>query len=259
MVDLNKIAESLWEAEENYKPIEQITKTYPDLSLDDAYKIQIINVKRRVSDKNPVTGKKIGLTSLAMQKSLGVDTPDFGFLYKSMEVQNGVVYKNQILQPRVEGELVFCLNKDLTGDEDDIDSIIEATEYCCPAFEIVGSRIKDWKLTLPDTVADNASCGMYMLADSVRIDPNKVDLRQVNMSLYKNGELMNQGKGDAVLGHPAKAVLWLSKIMAKYGVKLKKGDIILSGALTAAIPAEPGDSFVCDFEEFGKIKVDFEK
>ncbi|WP_425539683.1 2-keto-4-pentenoate hydratase [Microaceticoccus formicicus] len=256
MVDHRKIASELYNAELENVPIEQITKVYENLSIDDAYKIQIINIEKKISEGKKITGKKIGLTSKAMQESLGVDTPDFGFLYDSMEVLNGVIPKGAILQPRVEGELALILKRDL-GDEGTIEEVWEATEYVVPAIEIVGSRIKDWKLTIVDTIADNASCGMYLLSD-VKIDPRVTDLRDIQMKLYKNEELINSGYGSAVLDNPANAVLWLAKSLRKYGVNLNKGDIVLAGALSAAIPAVSGDCFVCDFGEFGRLEVDFE-
>ena len=251
-----EIADKLYEAEKNNEPIEQITKTYEGLSLDDAYDIQLINLDKKLKEGKIITGKKIGLTSKAMQESLGVDSPDFGILYDSMEIKNNIVKKGEILQPRVEGELAFVLKEDLK-DGATLEDVYEATNYVIPALEIVGSRIKDWKLTLIDTVSDNASCGMYLLSD-VKMDPKEVDLKEVEMSLYKNGEKINSGKGSAVLDDPANAVLWLARSLGNYGVTLNKGDVILAGALSAAIPAESGDEFACDYGEFGVLQVVFE-
>lgn len=255
MKNLEKIAAELFEAEEKNAPIDQITKTNEGLDVDDAYAIQNINIQKKLDNGQIITGKKIGLTSKAMQNSLGVDTPDYGFLLDSMEIKDGKVKKEEILQPRVEGELAFILNKDINGDST-YEEIIDATEYVVPALEIVGSRIKDWKLTIVDTVADNASCGMYLLSDK-KIDLKKTDLKKISMSLHKNGEKINEGVGSDVLGDPAKAVMWLAKAMGNYGVSLKKGDVILAGALSAAISAEPGDQFTCDYGEFGKLSVEF--
>lgn len=251
-----EIADKLYEAEKNNEPIEQITKTYEGLSLDDAYDIQLINLDKKLKEGKIIIGKKIGLTSKAMQESLGVDSPDFGILYDSMEIKNNIVKKGEILQPRVEGELAFVLKEDLK-DGATLEDVYEATNYVIPALEIVGSRIKDWKLTLIDTVSDNASCGMYLLSD-LKMDPKEVDLKEVEMSLYKNGEKINSGKGSAVLDDPANAVLWLARSLGNYGVTLNKGDVILAGALSAAIPAESGDEFACDYGEFGVLQVVFE-
>lgn len=251
-----EIAEKLYEADKNNMPIDQISKTYEGLTIDDAYEIQLMNVEKKLAEGNVITGKKIGLTSLAMQESLGVDTPDFGILYDSMEIKNNLVNKKDILQPRVEGELAFILKEDLKGGAS-IEDVYKATDYIVPALEIVGSRIKDWKLTIVDTVADNASCGMYLLSD-IKIDPKEVDLKEIKMTLSKNGEVINSGTGSAVLGEPANAVLWLAKSLGNYGVTLNAGDIILAGALSAAIPAVSGDEFLCDYGDFGRLSVKFE-
>ncbi|NLL62987.1 MAG: 2-keto-4-pentenoate hydratase [Ruminococcaceae bacterium] len=251
-----EIAEILYKAEANNKPIEQISKIYDGLTIDDAYEIQLINIDRKVTEGKIITGKKIGLTSKAMQESLGVDIPDFGILCDSMEVKDNVVKKGQILQPRVEGELAFILKEDLK-DGATIDDIYQATEYVVPALEIVGSRIKDWKVTILDTISDNASSGMYLLSDT-KINPLKTDLKEVELKLYKNGEFINSGKGSAVLGDPVNAVLWLANGLSKYGVALNAGDVILSGALSAAIPALPGDKFLVDYGPLGILEVCFE-
>ena len=254
MIDI--IAKQLRTAQKEYKAIPQITKEYKDLSIDDAYKIQKINIEKALENGDVMTGKKIGLTSLAMQESLGVDQPDYGFLLKSMEVQNNVVPPNTVLQPRVEGELAFVLKKGLDG-QSTIEDGIEATDYVVPAIEVVGSRIADWKLTIVDTVADNASCGMYLLSDH-KINPKEVHLEDIQLTLYKNGEEINSGEGRDVLGHPAKAVVWLAKCLAHYNVTLNAGDVILSGALSAAIPASKGDRFTCDFGAFETVEIIFE-
>lgn len=255
MEKLEKIAKELYDAEINNDPIEPISDRYEDLDIDDAYEIQLINLKRKLDKGAEVTGKKIGLTSKAMQESIGVSTPDFGILYDSMEIKDGVVNMSDILQPRVEGELAFILKEDLK-DNATVEDVYEATDYVALALEIVGTRIKDWNLTIVDTVADNASCGMYLLSDK-KINHKEVDLKEITMDLYKNGEFINSGKGSAVLDDPANAVIWLANSLSNYGVSLNKGDIILAGALSAAVPAEENDEFICDYGEFGKLSVKF--
>lgn len=252
----HEIAHLLYEAETNNEAIEQITETYKGLTIDDAYEIQLINIGKKMAEGKRITGKKIGLTSKAMQESLGVNEPDFGILFDSMEIRGNVVKRGQILQPRVEGELAFILKEDLK-DNSTVEDVYKATNYIMPALEIVGSRIKDWKLTIVDTVADNASCGMYLLSDKV-IDPRKTNIKELELKLYKNGSLINSGKGSAVMGDPANAVLWLAKCLGRYGVSLNRGDIILSGALSAAVPAVPGDKFSVDYGDFGILEVSFE-
>lgn len=253
---LGQIALELDQAAKTGIPIEQISRRYEGLTIDDAYAIQLINRDRALEEGQVITGKKIGLTSLAMQQSLGVDQPDFGFLYRSMEVQGGVIPAGAIMQPRLEGELAFILAKPLRG-QVSVQQVLEATDYVVPAIEIVGSRIKDWKLTIVDTVADNASCGMYLLSDR-RIDPKETDLKEIEMTLSRNDSVVNSGKGAAVLGDPAQAVAWLAYCLDRYGVTLEAGDIVLSGALSAAVPAQPGDRFACDYGPLGVLSVQFE-
>lgn len=254
MKDNQKWADLLWEAEKTNTPVEQLTKQDPSLTLEDAYEIQLINFQRKLDNGEVVTGKKIGLTSAAMQKSLGVDTPDFGILLDSMLVKDGVVKKEDILQPRVEGEIAFVMKEDLSGTVT-AEDVLNATEYITPAIEVVGSRIADWKLSIVDTVADNASCGMYV-ESGIKIDP-KSDIESIHMVLYKNGEKINEGYARDVMGNPANAVVWLAKCLNEYGVTLNKGDFVLAGALTAAIPAAPGDEFKIDFTDIGELEVRF--
>ncbi len=253
---LEAIAEALWCAEKDFMVIDPINVD-GQLSIDDAYVIQSLNNERRVQEGHVVTGKKIGLTSKAMQDSLGVHQPDFGLLFDSMEVKHQRIAAKTILQPRVEGELAFKLRHDL-NDAETIQDVLWATEYVMPAIEIVGSRIRDWRLTIVDTVADNASCGMYLLSER-GFDPLSVDMPSLQLSLYRNQERINHGEGSAVLGHPAQAVLWLAKSLARYNVSLNNGDIILAGAFSAAVPAFEGDHFICDFGECGQLSLFFEE
>ena len=254
---LYDIARALYEAEKNNAPIPQISQMCPGLSIDDAYAIQLINYKRSLQEGKKVIGKKIGLTSLAMQQSLKVNQPDFGFLYNTMEVvSSGVIAKDSILQPRVEGELAFVLKDPLQG-EVSPRQVLDATDYVVPAIEIVGSRIQDWMLTIVDTVADNASCGMYMLGEK-KINPRRVDLKQIHLILRRNGEDINSGYGSAVLGDPLHSVAWLAHCLGRYGITLDKGDVVLSGALSAAVPANSKDIFTCDFGTYGTLTVLFE-
>ncbi|WHY03541.1 fumarylacetoacetate hydrolase family protein [Neobacillus sp. DY30] len=225
--------------------------------LISAFKAASINISRKVMDGQIVVGKKIGLTSFAMQKLLGVDQPDYGHLLDSMEVPNGgTIPMETLFSPKVEGELAFVLKKDLIGPGVTAEDVLDATDYIVPSIEIVDSRITDWKIKLEDTVADNASCGLFILG-SQRFDPNGVDLTKIEMSLYKNGEFMNKGTGTDVLGHPATCVAWLANKLAEYDVTLKTGEIILSGALSAAVAAEKGDVFTAEFHQLGKVEVSF--
>lgn len=247
---------SAWRIGEGVQPL---TTLEPDLTIDEAYQIQLFTVNKAVESGQRLTGKKIGLTSKAMQEMLGVGEPDYGHLLDQMEVENGgTVSFNQVLQPKVEGEIAFILKRDLTGPNVTAIDVLLATDVIVPAIEVVDSRIKDWKITLADTVADNASSGLYVLGGKPK-KVTDVDIKQIGMALYKNGTLQNTGVGAAALGNPVKCVAWLANKLANYGITLKAGEIILSGALSAAIEAKPGDEFTVKFADLGEVSVKFGK
>ena len=255
-IDAHQLSEHLAQAMQT-KGVEQLTKVAPGLTVQEAYLVQLATIEKELGNGKSITGKKIGLTSIAMQQSLGVNEPDYGHLLDSMEIKNGgTVSTDQVLQPRVEGEIAFILKDDLKGPEITAFDVIQATDYIVPAIEIVDSRIKDWKLTLQDTVGDNASSGLYVLGEE-HFDITAIDLRLIGMALYKNGELQNTGTGAACLDNPINAVVWLANKLSEYGISLKKGEVILSGALSAAIPAAQGDSFEMKFNQMGSVKVNF--
>lgn len=239
------------------KGVQPVTNLYPQLSVDDAYQVQLFMIDKEIKKGQKVTGKKIGLTSKVMQELLGVDEPDYGHLLDRMEVRNGgSIPLNQVLQPKVEGEIAFILKKDLVGPGVSVLDVLKSTEAILPALEIVDSRIKDWKITLADTIADNASSGLYVLGEKIK-KVTEIDIKQIGMALYKNGELQNTGVGAAALGNPAKCVAWLANKLAEYNIHLKAGEIILSGALSAAIDAKPGDEFIAKFSQLGEVRVSF--
>jgi 2-keto-4-pentenoate hydratase len=247
----------LLQAEQHKKSVAPLTDLYPDITIQDAYRVQMKSIEQKVKDGHKIVGKKIGLTSLAMQKLLGVDQPDYGHLLDTMDIPYGfTIPMDNLFNPKVEGELAFVLKKDLIGPAVTAEDVLEATEYIIPSIEIVDSRITDWKIKLEDTVADNASCGLFTLGCQ-RFDPNGMDLTKIEMSLYKNGRLMIKGTGADVLGHPARCVAWLANKLAEYDVPLIAGEVILSGALSAAVEAKKGDVFTAEFSELGKVEVSF--
>ncbi|ETA81593.1 2-keto-4-pentenoate hydratase [Youngiibacter fragilis] len=251
-----ELANLLKQAERTCIPVNAISKENPEIEIADAYAVQLLNIGKEVADGRKITGKKIGLTSLAMQNLLGVNRPDFGHLLDTMEVKDEVVDRKKLLQPKVEGELAFVLKKDLAGPGVTSKDVIEATDYVVPSIEIVDSRIANWKINIIDTVADNASSGMYVVGKE-RIDPMETDLLSIKMKLYKNGEYINGGIGSDVLGDPAEAVAWLANTLSEFGVSLKKGEVVLSGAFSAALAAEAGDEFTAVYENIGEVKVKF--
>lgn len=246
-------------AEKTGMGISAPTSEIPDLDVEDAYQIQLETIRRKTQAGLSVSGKKIGLTSKAMQEVLGVDEPDYGHLLDVMKMENdGCISSLRLIQPKVEAEVAFILRKDLHGPNITVEDVIEATDYVVASIEVVDSRVKDWEIKLSDTVADNASSGLYILGDN-KIHLSEIDLPSIQMSLYKNGEFINQGTGEAVLGNPATCVAWLANKLHWFKGSLNAGEVILSGALSAAIEAKPGDRFTADFgEKLGRVSVNFE-
>ncbi|SEK05135.1 2-oxopent-4-enoate/cis-2-oxohex-4-enoate hydratase [Sphingobium sp. AP50] len=228
------------------------------LSIDDAYAISLGILARREAEGEAVIGKKIGVTSKAVQDMLGVDRPDFGFLTDRMWISGDAPYTiaDNLIAPRAEAEIAFILNRDLIGPGVTDDDVLAATEAVCACFEIVDSRIEDWNIQIVDTVADNASCGVFVLGEA-RVDPRTLDLPSLKCEVFKNGRLISEGYGSAVQGSPLTAVAWLANTLGAYGVPLKAGDIILSGSLVPLEPAAPGDIFETRIEKLGNAKVSF--
>lgn len=254
---IKKMAESLIAAEQEKKPIPPLTETDPEISVEDAYQIQLRTIAIKKSAGRIIVGKKIGLTSLAMQVMLGVKEPDYGHILNDMVVMEGEKIKvADLIAPRIEGEIAFLLKENLQGPGVTVSDVLRCSAGIMPALEIIDSRIRDWKIKLADTVADNASSARVVLGGVLSPLPG-LDLRTTGMILEKNGEIVATAAGAAVLGHPAQAVAWLANKLAAYGLSLQKGEIILSGALTAAIPIAAGDFFRADFGALGDVKIKF--
>ncbi len=228
-----------------------------ELSIDDAYRISLALLARREADGERVIGKKIGATSKAVQDMLGVDRPDFGFLTDRMQVSGEAVrIAGQLVAPRAEAEIAFILGQDLVGPGVTDADVLAATETVCCCFEIVDSRIADWDIGIVDTIADNASCGVFVLGDR-RVDPRGLDLPNLRCEVFKNGHKISEGLGSAVQGSPLTAVAWLANTLGAYGVALHAGDIILSGSLVPLAPAVAGDVFVAAMDGLGRAEVRF--
>ncbi len=252
---LKELASALRQAEKTCVPIGPVSKL-ADLTIPDAYAIQLMNINDKLAEGQRITGKKIGLTSLAMQNLLGVNQPDFGHLLDSMAVKNNTIEIKTMVQPKVEGEIVFVLKKDLQGPGITVEDVLDATDYVAAAIEIVDSRVADWKINIIDTVSDNASSGMYVYSDK-HVDPRTIDLKAVTMDLLRNGEKINSGKGTDVLGDPANCVAMLANQLAEFDVTLKAGEVILAGALSAMKAVEAGDVWTASFSELGECSVKF--
>jgi 2-keto-4-pentenoate hydratase len=235
-------------------PVRESLETVPN-----AYAVQQATVRLWLSQGRRIVGRKIGLTSKAVQSQLGVDEPDFGVIFEDMVVENGgVVAAGSVKQPRVEAEIAFVLGSDLDRANISAEDVMAATSYVCPALEICGSRIQKWDIKIADTIADNASAGMIVLGKSagkLKLD----ELPAVQVRLSQNGAVAQEGRGAACLGNPAIAVAWLAETLARFGEGLKAGDIVMSGALAAMLPASPGDRFEADFGSFGSVAVSFAK
>lgn len=254
---IEKFAAQLIEAEQSRVGMDPLTAVDPEITIDEAYYIQLQNIKKKVDEGKKIVGKKIGLTSVVVQKMLGVDEPDYGHLLDSMVVENGgTIDISTMLQPKIEGEIAFILKKDLKGPNVTALDVLQATDYVVPALEIVDSRVQDWKIRLQDTVADNASAGLYVLGGKPTKIEN-IDLELIGMVLMQNGEVANTGVGAAALGNPATCVAWLANRLADYDITLKAGEVILSGALSGMVGAKPGDNFTARFAHLGQVSVNF--
>ncbi|MED1204479.1 2-keto-4-pentenoate hydratase [Heyndrickxia acidicola] len=254
---VENLAEALIEAERSRKSILPLTKSYPALSTDDAYRIQLEVIQKKLNTGRKIIGKKVGLTSKAMQSMLGVTEPDYGHLLDDMTVPDGeIVETGEMISPKIEAEIGFILGEDIKGPNITFLDVLMATEYVTPALEIIDSRIENWDIQLADTVADNGSSAKVVIGGS-RIKVEEVDLRTVGMTLYKNRRLQATGAGAAALGHPAHAIAWLANKLSEFDIPLKAGELILPGALSKAIEVQSGDSISALFGVLGSVTVTF--
>ena len=260
MIDDSTIApaaDELFTAFQKAVPISPLSGRWPDLSIDDAYGIQQRLVGRRVAGGARVVGKKIGVTSQAVMNALGVNQPDFGILLSDMLFQRGAeISMASLIQPKAEGEIAFVLKRDLVGPGLTAVDVLIATEGVMACFEIVDSRIRDWKIKIQDTVADNASCGVFVLSDRL-VPIASANLYSCGMVLERNGQIAGVGAGAASMGSPVNAVVWLANTLGRLGVPLMAGEVILSGALSAMVPVQAGDQLRLEIDGIGDCSVRF--
>lgn len=257
--DIKAAAGLLHHAEATSTWIEPLRRTYEGLDIDEAYAIQQLNIERRIAAGARKIGSKIGLTSAAVQKQLGVDQPDFGILLDDMAYAHDEPVKwSALSQPRIEAEVAFVMGRDVPGDAVTHRELEQAVDHVLPALEIVGSRIRDWDIGIADTIADNASSSAFVLG-SVPHRLADVDLRLCGMVTERRGEIVSLGCGAACMGHPLNALLWLARTMAARGAPLKAGDIVLSGALGPMVPVRPGDTFEAHIQGMGAVRAIFER
>ncbi|WP_040773344.1 2-keto-4-pentenoate hydratase [Nocardia pneumoniae] len=252
-----ELADELERAERDRVAIDPLIARHPGIDVVDAYEIQLINIRRKLDGGARVVGHKVGLSSKAMQQMMGVDEPDYGHLLAEMEVYEDVpVEAGRYLFPRVEVEVGFILGADLPGADCTEEDVLAATVAFAPAIELIDSRIKDWNIGLADTISDNASSAGFVLG-AQRVAPADIDVKAIDAVLTRNGEVVAEGRSDAVLGDPVIAVAWLARKVASFGVRLKAGDIVLPGSCTRAIDARPGDAFHAEFAGLGSVRLQF--
>ena len=259
-MDDNRIrhyGDELYQALIERKAVDPLTDREPAITIEDAYRIQLRMIQRRVDAGETIVGKKIGVTSKVVMDMLKVDQPDFGQMTSGMVFNEGeAIRADTMIAPKAEAEIAFMLKRDLMGPGVTAADVLRATDCVMPCFEIVDSRIKDWKIKIQDTVADNASCGVLTLG-GLRKDPRKIDLALAGMVLDKNGELVSTSTGASVQGSPVNAVAWLANTLGRLGIGLKAGEVILSGSQSPLVPVKAGDSLVCSVGGLGSTSVRF--
>jgi len=254
---IQKLGDALYEALIARQPIAPLTATHPEMTIADAYNVQQRMLARRLEKGERVIGKKIGVTSKPVMNMLGVHQPDFGYLLDGMVYNEGESIEiDGLIQPKAEGEIAFLLKKDLQGPGVTAADVLAATEGVMACFEVVDSRIQDWKIKIQDTVSDNASCGVFVLGDQL-VDLASLDLALCGMVLEKNGEIVVTGAGAASMGHPVNAMVWLANTLGTLGIALKAGDIVLSGAMGAMVPVVKGDNLRMTIGGIGGCSVRF--
>lgn len=250
-------ADALWVAASSRVSVDPVRNIIGAEDVDAAYEVQNLNTEKELSLGRRIVGRKIGLTSLAVQKQLGVDRPDFGVLFDNMIAGEGLpIDPSLLMSPKIEAEIALVLSEDLANGPVTIADVIRATDYVLPALEIVASRIRNWDIRITDTVADNASSGMFVLGGPARRIQD-IDLRSASMEMRRGDEVVSKGSGAACLGHPLNAACWLANELLRRGQMLRKGDIVLTGALGPMVPVNPGDEFVAEIEGLGRVSALF--
>jgi len=251
------IAKRLLEAEDKRVPIDAVTAKYPGITINDAYRIQLKLIEKRKRRGEVVIGKKIGLTSKAMQQVAGINEPDYGHLTDRMVVLEGLPIRiSELIQPMVEAEIAFVLKEDLKGPGVLVSDVIRATEYIMPSLEIIDGRIKRDGRRIEDSISDNAGTGRVVFSGRMSSIAD-VDLRYVGLVFEKNGDVISTAAGAAVLGNPAQAIAWLANKLSEYGVSLNAREVVISGSLIAANKVGPGDNVTATFDRLGSVTAKF--
>jgi 2-oxopent-4-enoate/cis-2-oxohex-4-enoate hydratase len=256
--DIDLYGDELYSALVDLRTVPNLRDRVPGIGIADAYAIQTRMVHRQVDAGQTIVGKKVGATSAAVMAMLGLDQPDFGQLLSGMVYNDGDAIKlDSLIQPRAEGEIAFVLKEDLAGPGVTAVDVLRATDYVVPCFEIVDSRIDNWDIKVVDTIADNASCGAYVLG-SQRTDPLDVDLALVGMTIDVDGELVATGAGAAVKGSPVNSLIWLANTLGALGITCRAGEVILTGSLSIMVWVKGPQTITCEFGGLGSCSVTFE-
>lgn len=252
-----QLADALLQAERTRVPIDQPSVAHPGMDLGDAYRIQQATLAARLSAGETVVGWKVGLTSKAMQQQLGVSEPDYAAVPSGWLVEDGAeIARADLIAPRVEAEIGFLLKAPLRGPGVTVADVLAATEAVTACIEVIDSRVRDWRIALPDTVADLASSARVVVGRT-RIPVDGLDLRLVGAVLEQNGEVAATGAGAAVLGHPAAGVAWAANTLGPLGVTMEPGHVVIPGAVHGSVPARAGDVFTATFDRIGSVTVRF--
>ncbi|XPV69567.1 MAG: 2-oxo-3-hexenedioate decarboxylase [Halarcobacter sp.] len=254
---IEKLAKHCEDAEINAYEITKITDDYPEMTYKDAFDIQWTARRNKEARGTKIIGMKMGLTSQAKMKQMGVENPCYGYLADYFAYADGAEIEiDKLIHPKVEAEIAFVLKEDLAGPGCHIGDVIAATDFVMPAVEIIDSRYKDFKFDLKSVIADNSSSSRYVTGGQAR-DIKGLDLKTLGVVMEINGEIVQLGAGAAVLGHPATSIAMLANMMAERGETLKKGEYILSGAITAAISVKKGDNVNVKFQDLGSVSFKF--
>ncbi|WP_121628544.1 2-oxo-3-hexenedioate decarboxylase [Poseidonibacter antarcticus] len=256
-VTIEKLAKHCEDAELNAKEITKITDDYPEMTYEDAYDIQWTARAAKEKRGHKIVGMKMGLTSQAKMKQMGVPNPCYGYLADYFSFGDGAEIKiDELIHPKVEAEIAFVLKDDLSGPGCHIGDVLAATDFVMPAVEIIDSRYKDFKFDLKSVIADNSSSSRYVTGGRMK-NIKDLDLKTLGVVMEINGEIVQLGAGAAVLGHPATSIAMLANMMAERGETLKAGSYILSGAMTAAMSVKKGDNVTVKFQDLGTLSMKF--
>ncbi|WP_273424195.1 2-keto-4-pentenoate hydratase [Curvibacter lanceolatus] len=261
---LKAVADLLWSAEQTGEAVAPVREQIEQGAqggdvLQAAYQVQQDLTQRRLDAGGRLVGRKIGLTSVAVQRQLGVDSPDFGALFADMAVGDGEeIAWPRLQQPKIEAEIALVLGRDLPHSRHTVADLINATAYALPALEVVGSRIRNWDIRLADTVADNASSSLFVLGTRP-VKLSRLELADCGMVMERRGDQVSVGAGSACLGNPLNAAVWLANVMARMGTPLRAGDVLMTGALGPMVPVQRGDVFTAHIEGLGSIRAVFER